>query len=175
MKITKKNIIFLDIDGVISPLYKGDTSLHDIEKIIQKLIKKNRLYKSLNTFELSNAYYNWDTKAIEFVKNLCENFNAFIVVSSLWREGKSIEQLKLLFKIHDLENFVIDKTPELNLYRDKEVRQYLEEHPEIEKFIIFDDNYEDAFTITYPNNFVHCKEGVISKENYELAKKILST
>ena len=168
-----KNIIFLDIDGVINPNDKSYSFGNDIKELRLKLIKKNKLYISINTFELEYVYFNWDKTAIQYLKSLCTEFNASIVISSDWRNGKTVEQLKLLFEIHDLENFVIDKTPELNLYRDEEVKQYLKEHTEIEKFVVIDDNYEDAFTITFPNNFVHCDKGIFNEDVYILAKKIL--
>ena len=175
MNNSYRNIIFLDIDGVINPVWDHGSFGHDMSELMRKLLKIDKLYSTINSFELGYAYFNWDIEAIKRIKKLCVDFNAFIVISSDWRYGKSIEQLKLLFQLYGLENYVVGKTADLQLYRDEEVKHYLKEHPEIEKFVIIDDNYEDAFEIVYPNNFVHCYEYIFNEEAYKSAVQILSS
>jgi len=111
-----KNILFLDIDGVLNcqlfyeesrhvstflygiPLYK------QVKKVLRKLVKKKAISE--------NEYYDSQIcrKRISYLNNLCEETNSVVVVSSTWRMGKSIEELQSIFDYSGATFKVIDKT-----------------------------------------------------------------
>lgn len=89
---------------------------------------------------------------------------AAIVVSSNWRKGKSVEMLKgSVFAMHSFSKIIIDKTPEeIHEKDDKtglsnragEIASWLEKHPEVTNFVIFDDE-DNNLSERFPENFVH--------------------
>lgn len=107
-------IIFLDIDGV----------LNDAPTILEKendLPAKNHL---------------------EYLKQIVDATGAQIVLSSTWRLfPRSRKDVRDGLKMVDLD--FIDRTEELE-DRDTEIREWLGRHPEVESYVILDD--EDEFS-----------------------------
>ena len=111
-------IIFLDIDGVLNSMsgliFRGGQSLQD-------------LY----------------TEHISVLIWLLRKTDAKIVVSSTWRIGKSVSDLKQLFYNYGLPSkYIIDKTDRLSgEQRGKEIKLWLDEtEHNIESFVILDDD-----------------------------------
>lgn len=66
-----------------------------------------------------------------------------IVVSSVWRHGETVESLKkILFPSKLMGDALIDVTPFLgwSVARGLEIQKWLDGHPEVDKFIIIDDD-----------------------------------
>lgn len=114
-------VIFLDIDGVLNH----------------------------NAWYNSEAYYNneykdpdLDPNIIRMLNEVTNKHNIKLVISSSWKvDSYCIERLQKA----DLEN-VIDYTPNLIFkipmdiyYRGMEINEYLEKHPEVDKYLILDD------------------------------------
>ena len=115
------NVVFLDYDGVVN------TAMWDAEG-------KHCRYN----FSWDNSVNNF--QSVQWVSEFCEQCGYDIVVSSTWRLEKNyIDCLKnggLRSGIN-----VIGKTPFLlDGTRGDEIRAYLSSHPEVEKFLIFDDD-----------------------------------
>ena len=118
------NVIFLDFDGVItSPDSKWKIDMHKIN----------------------------------IINNICYKTDAKIVVSSTWRMGYRgdvsafHEQLKQYFIKHNyLDNFkdtfdkfinnIVGMTECIGGLRGDEIKSYMNEHPEVENYVIIDDD-----------------------------------
>jgi len=117
------NVVFLDYDGVVN------TAMWDDNGIDCRF-----------NFPSDNKVNNF--QAVQWVSEFCERYNYDIVVTSTWRVYDNY--------IECLRNgglrggiAVLGRTPEIHGgTRGDEVMAYLQEHTEIDNFIIFDD-YSD--------------------------------
>lgn len=156
----RRIVIFLDIDGVLQPPSKQTRFKHDLEELRRSLASKfeDATYLIMDKYDLGAVYYDWDSEAVERLRTLCVDFGASIVISSDWRRSKSVRELQALFRMHDLHDYVTDATKEIDgppHYRAGEVKEYLDSHPEIERFVIIDDGFRLEFDELFPEQFVH--------------------
>ena len=154
-----RTVIFLDIDGVLQGASSQKRFKHDLDALRRRLADDfdDAAYLDYDKYDLGAIYHDWDKDAVERLRALCEDFGAEIVISSDWRRGKSVEMLQAYFRIHDLHRYVTDKTGESGAaphYRAAEVKDYLDAHPEIERFVIVDDGYGWEFNELFPEQFV---------------------
>lgn len=122
-------IIFLDIDGVLN--YFGCKD------------------------KIGNMYFVNDEK-IKILKEIIENTNAKIVLSSTWRYGwfdldKNEESkdrndfIKLRDKLLEFGIELYDKTPIYGMYRGEEIEKWLSDKNNIDNILIIDDNVSDMY------------------------------
>lgn len=110
-------LIFLDIDGVLVTT------------------------KSL----LAGNEYRFDKDCVKNLMDILTATQAKIVISSSWREDRTLEQLQKLFVSNGLGDNIIGVTPIHGDHeiRGSEVKAFLEKADlEIEKFVILDDEEE---------------------------------
>ena len=175
-----KKIIFLDIDGVLQPGYKQDRFDHDLKAEKKELAAQDARYGELDRYDIGAVRYDWNKQAVEYLRSLCEQTQAQIVVSSAWREGKSVGQLQMLFRLHGLDPYVVDKTVEsfychpnsFYRHRDEQIALYLQQHNDIETFVVIDDGYVSELEKRFPNEFVQCYK-IFNAVRYRLALHIL--
>lgn len=111
-------VIFLDIDGVLNLIPQG----HD---------KFGALF---HPHLVSN------------LKRIIDETGAKIVISSTWRMGNGLPGMTEMWKLRDLPGEVVGITPNFmvkygtTLCRGKEIDAYLESHPEVENYVIIDDD-----------------------------------
>lgn len=144
-------VVFLDYDGVVN------TPIWD-----------ENHYCGFN-FPEDGKVNNY--QACQWLNKLCKKFDLKIVVTSTWR-----------YCCHDtpyqdcLYNGGLDKSIEIigctdwfgNMSRYDEIKSYLENHKEIERYIILDDDKCDD------ENYVYCNPGYgFGIEEYMKAEKIL--
>lgn len=83
-----------------------------------------------------------DPRAIVQLKKIVETAKASIVLSSSWRWEKPLrDKVHKQLQAKDID--FIDTTTlqtDITMSRGKEVEKYLEDHPEIENFVILDDD-----------------------------------
>lgn len=116
-------VIFLDIDGVLNSNDYIDYALDNNIKGILKDI---------------------NPKTIKMLKFAIDTTDAQIVLSSSWRYCHICEELKELFSKYGIN--LNEKTPELHTHkRGLEIKQYLKEHPNIEQYLILDDEIFDFY------------------------------
>ena len=156
----RRLVIFLDIDGVLQPPSEQTRFQHDLEQLRRSLADRfgDETYLGMDKYDLGAVSYDWDSEAVERLRALCKDFGAGIVISSDWRRSKSTRQLRALFRLHDLHHYVTDKTEETGgapHYRAGEVKEYVDSHPEIERFVIIDDGFREEFDELLPEQFVH--------------------
>ena len=173
-----RTAIFLDIDGVLQSSWSQDRFKHDLDELRRRLADDldDAAYLAFDKYDLGAIYHDWDKDAVERLRALCEDFGAEIVVSSDWRRGKSVEMLQAYFRLHDLHRYVTDKTGESGSaphYRAGEVKDYLDAHPEVERFVIVDDGYGREFNALFPDQFVRTRSALEAADAAR-ARQILS-
>lgn len=108
-------VLFLDIDGVLNSVRTAIASEgfpHDFSQMER-----------------------FDQTAIALVKKLCRIGGVQVVLSSTWRLSFSKEEVSEALGIP-----VIDKTKSLPGVRGVEIQEWLDRHPEVERYAILDDN-----------------------------------
>ena len=154
------NIIFLDIDGVVCTL------------------------RSHFAFDEKLLMEAWDITVCQMIARLCEKYDCKIVVTSVWRKNR---QCKMYLGIFSLIHYLYGskersnssdpentewKTEVLDGIRGDEVKEWLDRHPEIDKYIILDD---DSDFLEEQKPFLIQTDGYdgFSARNYIAADKIL--
>ena len=114
-------ILFLDIDGVLN------------SKIFYKYI-----YKREDTSSRFDPY------CVILVKKLVEEFDLKIVITSTWRVG-SINRLIKELEENNFRDYLHKDwlTPVVRpASRGKEIGLWLDKHPEVQQYLILDDNHK---------------------------------
>ncbi len=154
------NIIFLDIDGVVCTL------------------------RSHFAFEHGLLMEAWDITVCQMIARLCEKYDCKIVVSSVWRKNKHCE---MYLAVYGLVSHIYGskerynssdkknedwKTKILNGIRGDEVKEWLDRHSEVDKYVILDD---DSDFLEEQKPFLILTDGYegFSARNYIAADKIL--
>ena len=135
-------ILFLYCDGVINSHQWFEESLHEREQAVKEL----RGYESWTSrFELMI-----DPKAVVLVDEIIERGGAHVVVSSSWRIHWELWQIAGMFKKRGSKTSAdrfIDRTPNDRTgddVRGHEIQRWLDQHPEVEAFVILDDDSDMA-------------------------------
>ncbi len=109
------NIIFLDIDGVLCSWLKMKKRDKDGERPFNK-------------------------EAVKYLNEIVRMLDAKVVISSTWRKTRGVSDFIELFEKRGIKAEVIDLTPELDTGRASEIQHWLDEHSEVEYFLIIDDD-----------------------------------
>lgn len=99
-----------------------------------------------------------------------------IVISSDWRNGRSLLELKDLFKSFEFSHRLIGKTSDKLMkvdhdsMRGKRILDWIDHHQylNIEHYLILDDNKYDIKNY-HGDRFVHCKDGFFSEQYFKTA------
>ncbi|MBE6954481.1 MAG: hypothetical protein E7449_01040 [Ruminococcaceae bacterium] len=118
------NVIFLDYDGVVNT---------------PRWHQKDGQWKC-------RYGHPWDGKvnneqAVQWVSEFCEQFGYKIVVTSTWRLHDDYDEMLVRGGLRSgIE--ILGRTPVMdNKTRGDEISQYLDKHPEITGYLVFDDEY----------------------------------
>lgn len=111
-----KNIIFLDVDGVLNhevfymeryeKLHKNDNI--PLYKIVKKHLRKLVKRKEIGKFEFYKSQV--DPSRIELLNELCDNTNSSVVLSASMRGNKTVMELNHIFQELGATFTIIDKT-----------------------------------------------------------------
>jgi hypothetical protein len=116
-------VIFLDIDGVLNH-----------QKHYEWLMTTNEPTPMQRTY----PYTEFNPKSCQLLNEIIKETGAQIVVSSSWRlDGET--RLNSLFKHFGLPR-IYSTTPCLNTARGIEIDAWLAAHPEVDKYVILDDD-----------------------------------
>lgn len=138
----ERHVVFLDIDGVLQPCSSQKRFEHDMEQTRADIAEKmgDSRCLELDKYDVAAVYYDWHEKAVQNLHSLIKQCGAEIVISSDWKRSKSIEQLKLLFRIHGLDSYITDMVPyDSHTFKKDEIGEYLAEHPKINSYVVLDD------------------------------------
>lgn len=115
------NVVFLDYDGVVNtPMWDSDG--------------KRCTYSSASDNKVNNF------QAVQWVSEFCQKYEYGIVVTSTWRCWDNYKDCLINGGLRKGIP-ILGRTPHLfNRTRGDEIQMYLDSHPEIENFLIFDDD-----------------------------------
>lgn len=177
-----KKIIFLDIDGVIQHPSAMKRFTVNRKSLVDRLSQELAIdYHQYNEFDVAAAYYDWHPQAINLLKSIITKTNAYIVISSNWRNLLLPNKMKDLLKIHALDKYYLEDTPQItniSNYQDKlmlypnrvvEILTYLEDHPDITNYVVLDDL---DLSSGLDNHFVKTNN-LLTEENANTCIKIL--
>lgn len=161
----KRKVIFLDIDGVLQPTTSQERFNHDIEALKIKLAEeyKDEHFLKLDKYDVAAVYYDWNKNAVSLLHNLLSSCDAEIVLSSDWRQTKTLDDMKTLMKIHKLDQYLTEMVPETRewSWKYEDIPVYLKAHPNLTKYVIIDDmNMEKYFR----GRFVYCERFLGTRE-----------
>src|SRR5271167_3063429 len=120
----KMKVIFLDFDGVLNS---------SASFVLETRIRKAKPQTGRRLPPVNETLCHVCTSNFQMI--LEEVPSAKIVISSTWREIYNLEWLKKKLKSYGIDSSrVIDKTPSSFRDRGYEIKQWLEEHPEVTNF-----------------------------------------
>ena len=141
-------VIFLDIDGVL-----------------------NSIQQCIGWGQDAYNYVGLNKTGIRLLKKLVELTNSKIVISSTWRyDGK--EMIEGALAAHGWEHIrlykiIIDVTPDLAMWRGKEIQDWLGRHPKVTDYVILDDDSD--MLPEQMDHFVNT-DGMIGFTIYDMVK-----
>lgn len=173
-------IVFLDIDGVISPTENNGHEVlhperigHYDEQYYLEAAKKHRQKYNMSYLDSYDMYVVdtcWSTLAMQKIKNLLLATDSKIVMESSWIHSYNEKNMPGLLAMAGLKDFYLD----IAYGKDKldGITKYLNNHPEVTDFVIIDD--EDYWYLAQNYGFYLVQSNdVISDEDCLMAKDIL--
>lgn len=127
-------IIFLDIDGVLN-----------CQEFYTRTRGANMAPDLASTYPLCE----FDPVRIELLNDLCKETEAKIVISSSWRHGRDISEMRNIFNELKCTAEIIDYTPNLrgeHYLRGNEIYAWVNEHSE-ELYGVFGSNFTNYVII----------------------------
>ena len=149
-------VIFLDVDGVLNS-----------DEYFDKI-------KNVNICGIESEI---DVEKIKLLKKAVDETGANVVLSSSWRYTRNAQYLKELLLRYGIN---ADSTPFIQNERGLEIKQWLLEHPEVEKFVILDDEIFDSYDEVLIKRLIkisNCNgygygEGLLSKDIDEIIERL---
>ncbi len=148
--LDEKCVLFLDIDGVLQPTWSQKRFDYDLDALQKEMAEffNDEGYLKMDKYDIAAVFYDWDFVSIGYLKKFLIDFNADIVLHSSWINHSNLANLKRLFRIHQLDDYLVDLTEKNSGYRDDGtsrskvlvIDEYLEKHPEIDRYAIIDDD-----------------------------------
>lgn len=109
----------------------------------------------LNSMDDMGNYVHLNNSKVLLLQDLVKQTDAEIVISSTWRRGNTLEELKRALWWTGLRSAhkVFDITDSNGKLRGEEIQRWLDKHPEVTKYVILDDDGD--MLESQKNNFVH--------------------
>ena len=160
-------VLFLDIDGVLQshhvPDYEFDFDLNN--KLAKEL--HNDTIKSLNIYFTNQICFGFDPDSCLYLRNLVEEFDARIVLTSSWRLYYTRQEIEAMFDILGMKGAYLGNT-KIGTSRSEVIKQFVKEH-NIEQYLIIDDfNLSKAFGSRFIRTYDH-----FDQNNYNQARFLL--
>ena len=146
------NVVFLDYDGVVNIAMWNQEGTRCLFNFPED--------DKVNHFQ-----------AVQWVSEFCQKFDYKIVVTSTWRRYSNYKDCLINGGLRDgIE--ILGKTDEIfDGCRGDEIQKYLDEHPEIDNYLIFDDEFD--FNKEQGKHFVQCDIDVgFNLECYNVASRL---
>lgn len=153
----KKCAIFLDVDGVLN-------NEEHCKLLADELLGKMQYFGLMRDIgELP-----FDYRSCLLIQSLIKETNAYVVLSSSWRLGQ--KHISALLEYADIP--IRDTTPSLHKKRGDEIKAFLDEHPEISRYIIIDDD-SDMLPEQMKNFHLVDRKVGFTKKDYEECLEML--
>lgn len=123
-----EKILFLDIDGILNSEYS---------------CKHPTMQYKLGQDDTADTF---DVNCVNRLINIIDKTGAKIVISSSWRKLFDKDEIIEYLKKHGIIG-VVGFTPDLKHHRGFEIQAWLDEHKDIDKFVILDDD-DDMFHLS---------------------------
>lgn len=114
-------VIFLDTDGVLN---------------------SDEYFDKIKGLKIEGIEDQVDVEKIKLLKKAVEETSSKVVLTSSWRYKRNAQYLKQLLLEYGI---LVDSTPYMDNERGKEIKKWLEEHKDIENFVILDDEIFDSY------------------------------
>lgn len=146
------DIIFLDIDGVLN-CQRG------YEHYIGNGPPETWDYSKIPIYKYGSTRSPFCPTAVSLLNQLISLTHAKVVIISTWRHGLSIDELQGAMNERGVICDVIGKTISAGyLKRGEEIKMWMEEFGEPNKFVIIDDDFTFDIKEFYPKNGVQPSE-----------------
>ena len=148
-------VLFLDFDGVLNS-HQSCTFWHNKR---DQSKWENEMYSSWQGTLFEYLAHEFCPIALSNMEELMRRVpDLQVVVSSTWRLGNSVEDLKkILAPAKLITERIIDKTPAFrDLDRGHEIQDWLDKHPEVTNYVIVDDDRD--MLKSQQDNFVNTSE-----------------
>lgn len=167
--INKMKIIFLDIDGVLATNEEFFRN--------QKTFRKKHYVA-----EHIKIPYPFNQGCVRVFNEILLKTNAEIVLSSDWRKHWALKDLDIIFRFNGVIKSPIDITDNdpvsmswLEKNRTNEIGKYLNEHRDIEKWVVIDDlNMSQFLKLTNDDDKFFLTDGFEGIKKSGLKDKIIS-
>jgi Swiss Army Knife RNA repair-like protein len=168
IKVHAKKLLFLDIDGVL--LTNNWWEQDKRKKLAKEIFKKKHVCdKPLCFCAVTSEFVNeaavqcFDSECMRRLQFFIQSQNCAIVLSSSWRTGMTLLQLKELFQFWPfLSQNLIGKTGSLDLGRGPEIQDYLDAtHADV--YIIVDDVKPRNMSVEMTKRWVKCELDMLSE------------
>ena len=171
----KRKVVFLGIDGVLQPVDCQERYEHDLWVTHANTAHDthNRHFYDIDSDLIGAVVYDWSYEAMENLRDLLDSTGAEIVLSTGWKWNLSLEKLEILFRLHNLDMYITDMTPNTGEYNlAEEILEYLRLNEDVGTYVVIDrDNMEK----TFPGRMVCTrKEGWLTDACRASAERIMS-
>lgn len=149
-------VIFLDVDGVLN---------------------SDEYFDKIKNLNINGIQSEIDVEKIKLLNIAINETKVKIVLTSSWRYTRNAQELRKLLSEYGIST---DSTPFIQNERGLEIKQYLSEHPDVEDFVIVDDEIFDSYNDELVKKLVKISngnghnfgEGLLPKDIDEIIKRL---
>lgn len=149
-------VIFLDVDGVLN---------------------SDEYFDKIKNLNIDGIQSEIDVEKIKLLNIAINETKVKIVLTSSWRYTRNAQELRKLLSEYGIST---DSTPFIQNERGLEIKQYLYEHPDVEDFVIVDDEIFDSYNDELVKKLVKISngnghnfgEGLLPKDIDEIIKRL---
>jgi len=161
-----RRVVFLDIDGVISPTFEGEYKRQKDEYEKRQLQYDSAVYieksdanaggdkqKWIRPYDFYTIETRWDQASIQLINNLLWKTDSVCVLESSWiNTYNTPERMKAVLRLAGMEERYAGIAP--GRRKNEGIDAYRAEHPEIDRFIVIDDDDYWDFAKKYGMYFI---------------------
>lgn len=161
-------LIFIELDGTVNPgvylqTYQVDWKLN--KKLAKQFNDPN--IRDINFFFVNRAWNAFNKKSADLLKDLCDQYDAKIVVNFSWCM-QDTAHIKSLLKFVDLQDYVLNEEV-MGKNPVQMIHECLEKY-QVDRFLVLTREFHICHM--FKHNSIQTFK-LFTKENYETAVKIL--